>query len=55
MIQNKKSNIYIMYKTIFSLLIFLIVSILLLLFLAPFIDHFFYVDHKLEETEESNN
>ena len=52
MIQNKKSNVYIMYKTFFSLLIFLIVSILVLLFAAPFIDHFFYVDHKLEEVEE---
>ena len=41
-----------MYKTFFSLLIFLIVSILILLFAAPFIDHFFYVDHTLEKVEE---
>jgi hypothetical protein len=41
-----------MYKTFFSLLMFLVVSILILLFLAPFIDHFFYVDHKIEDLEE---
>uniref|UniRef100_A0A6C0C879 Uncharacterized protein n=1 Tax=viral metagenome TaxID=1070528 RepID=A0A6C0C879_9ZZZZ len=41
-----------MYKTFFSLLIFLILSILVLLFAAPFIDHLFYVGHRLEDIEE---
>ena len=41
-------------KSIFivSIFIFLILSIFVLLFLAPFIDHFFYIDKKLDETEE---
>ena len=41
-----------MYKTFFSLLLFLTVSICILLFVAPFLDHIFYIDHKLDETEE---
>ena len=41
-----------MYKTFFPLLIFLVVSIMVLLFIAPFIDHLFYLDHKLEDLEE---
>jgi hypothetical protein len=43
---------YIIMKTFLTILIFIIISIIFLLFLAPFIDHFFYLEHKLEEIDE---
>jgi hypothetical protein len=41
-----------MFNFFLSILVFLVISTIILLFVAPFIDHLFYVDHKLDEMEE---
>ena len=41
-----------MIKQILLIFLLLIICISVLLFVSPFIDHFFYVDHKINEMEK---